>query len=467
MTDRSVGSGPFAGESIATLGGALRAGKVTSVELVTRALEAAETIGAVINCFVTLDREGALAHAAMLDAELADEKDRGPLHGIPTAVKDLIDTAGVVTTMGSRHFEHHVPEQDAAVVVALRNAGAVIIGKAHTHQFAYGPTGDRAHTGAALNPYDHRLMTGGSSSGSAAAVAAGLVPFAIGTDTAGSVRIPSAMCGTVGLKPSSHIISTDGVFPFGPSFDTVGPIAASVADTYTVLEALSGSSVIRQTDVSVAPGPWSAGVVACDLMSEMDAFVSHAFEAALAAIRELGVFVDTVSLPEVDETTHAHLSMLSAESVAIHHDMMERQPHLYDPEVLDRLRAASEIPGWRYVDALQGRPRLQAVVAERLGDRDVLLMPTVPIKTPHADFDGGVPAEERAYQRATLKLFTVPWSFLDFPVVTIPMWGPGEELPAALQVIGRPGRDIDLLPIASAIQSALGKAANMSDPRED
>ncbi|HEY0805380.1 MAG TPA: amidase, partial [Pseudonocardiaceae bacterium] len=192
---RLAGAGPFAGTSIAELADGLRAGRTTARALAESALAAADEYGPALNCFVTVDHDGALRTADQADRELRDGLDRGPLHGIPVGVKDLIDTAGLRTTMGSRHFDRHVPAADAAVVIALRQAGAVIIGKTHTHQFAYGPTGDIAHTGPARNPHDPSRITGGSSSGSAAAIAAGLLPAALGTDTGGSVRIPAALCG--------------------------------------------------------------------------------------------------------------------------------------------------------------------------------------------------------------------------------------------------------------------------------
>ncbi|MGW4799748.1 amidase, partial [Nonomuraea sp. NPDC004297] len=207
--------GPFTGRTLSDLARDLRDGRVTSVVLVERALGAVAALDPALNAFVTVDAAGALAAARRADEELAAGADRGPLHGLPVAVKDLIMVAGLPATMGSRHFANHVPGSDAVCVTRLREAGAVILGKTTTHEFAYGPTGDRSANGPSRNPRDPARMSGGSSGGSAAAVAAGIVPLAIGTDTGGSVRIPAALCGIAGFKPAYGAIPAGGVFPLG------------------------------------------------------------------------------------------------------------------------------------------------------------------------------------------------------------------------------------------------------------
>ncbi|HEX4725327.1 MAG TPA: amidase, partial [Pseudonocardiaceae bacterium] len=308
-----AGAGPFAGMSIAELGIRLRSGATTAHEMAENALAAADSFNPELNCYVTIDHDGALSAAAQADRELASGLDRGPLHGIPVGVKDLIDTAGLRTTRGSRHFDRHVPTADAAVVVALRQAGAVIVGKTHTHQFAYGPTGDVAHTGPARNPHDPSRMTGGSSSGSGAAVAAGLVPAAVGTDTGGSVRIPAALCGVVGLRPSQGAVPTDGVFPLSATLDTVGPLAATVADTAVLWSILAGQPV---DPVPVAG--LRVGVVRADVVDRVVQSQASALARARAALLADGFVLKDVEVPEMADWARCYLDIIGPEARALH-----------------------------------------------------------------------------------------------------------------------------------------------------
>src|SRR5215831_15553011 len=221
-------TGPFTSTSLTAMAARLRDGTLDPVALTDTVLAAIEESQPTLNAFVTVAADAARRDAATARDELARGEDRRPLHGIPVAVKDIVDTAGLLTTMGSRHFADHVPARDAEVVRRLRAAGAVVVGKTTTHEFAYGPTGDVAANGACTNPHDPARMAGGSSAGSAAAVGAGLVPLAIGTDTGGSVRIPAALCGVTGIRPSYARIPTEGVFPLSWSLDTVGVLATDV-----------------------------------------------------------------------------------------------------------------------------------------------------------------------------------------------------------------------------------------------
>ncbi|MBF8193442.1 amidase, partial [Nonomuraea sp. K274] len=265
----SISRGPFTGRTLAGLARDLRTGRTTSTELVEQALDAIAELDPALNAFVTVDAEGARAAARRADQEPDDL--RGPLHGVPVAVKDLIMVAGLPSTMGSRHFADYVPEVDAWCVARLRRAGAVIVGKTTTHEFAYGPTGDRSAAGPSRNPWDPARMSGGSSGGSAVAVAAGMVPLALGTDTGGSVRIPAALCGVAGFKPAYEAIPADGVFPLSRSLDHVGVLAGDEHDCLTAYRCLTTSE--SEGDGAADPagaGPvrvgWldPAGLFACD-----------------------------------------------------------------------------------------------------------------------------------------------------------------------------------------------------------
>lgn len=454
--------GPFQGVSVSDLADRLRWGQMTCGELTERALSAAREFGPRINCFVTLDEKGARRAAEQADEELSSGYDRGPLHGIPVGVKDIISTAGLVTGMGSRHFEGHVPNTDAAVVTSLRSAGAVIIGKTHSHEFAYGPSGDNAVTGPARNPNDISRVPGGSSSGSAAAVAAGLLPIAIGTDTAGSIRIPASLCGVIGMRPTSGMVSTVGVFPLSRTLDVVGPMARSAIDTAILWRAIVSSPPnTGVTDpwlplrVPKIPGQSPrllVGEVKCALTERVSNHQMEALQKALSALVDSGAVTVEVPIPEVDECGRLHQAIQSAEAYAVHQDRVESAPDLFNPEILRQLRAASEVSGWEYVLALQTRIRLRNQVLAKLSSIDLLVMPTVPIEAPligQRELQG-----ENGWTstREALISMTVPWSVLDFPAISVPVVVHGVHMPCGVQLVGKPGYERRLLAAAAALE---------------
>lgn len=442
-----AGAGPFAGKSIADLAGRLRTGQLTATGLAESALVAAEEYGPALNCFVTVDHDGALRAAEQADRELAAGVDRGPLHGVPVGVKDLIDTAGLLTTRGSRHFADHVPARDADVVVTLRQAGAVIIGKTHTHEFAYGPTGDVAHVGPARNPYDTDRITGGSSSGSGAAVAAGLVPAALGTDTGGSVRIPAALCGITGLRPTQGAISTRGTFPLSGTLDTIGPMAASVADT-----ALLWSVLTQRPAVPTPVAGLRVGVVRADETDQIVAEQSLALDQSLAALKSAGFAIGDVALPDLANYARVYLHIQGPEAFAVHAARFAESPELFQPQVRDRLAGAAEVRAWEYVAARQDRTRLRAEFADRAG-AEVLILPTVPIEAPRIgahDTDLGAGWTSPS---AAMLAFTMLASVLGWPAVSVPVCGAG--LPGSVQLIGRPGGEDQLFAVAAELSARL------------
>ncbi|HEY3607859.1 MAG TPA: amidase [Pseudonocardiaceae bacterium] len=437
-----AGPGPFAGMSIAGLAEQLRGGRTTGRALAEAALAAADE--SVLNCFVTVDHDGALRAAEQADRELADGVDRGPLHGIPVGVKDLIDTAGLRTTRGSRHFDQHVPVRDAAVVVALRQAGAVIVGETHTHQFAYGPTGDVAHTGPARNPHDSSRMTGGSSSGSGAAVAAGLVLAALGTDTGGSVRIPAALCGIVGMRPSQGAVSSAGVFPLSSTLDSVGPMAGSVADTALLWSVLAGRPAAPVPVVGLR-----VGVVRSDVTDRIVPQQGEALDRAVAALKSGGFVLGETPVPDMADLAEIYLRIQRPEARAVHAERIEQAPELFEPEVLRRLTTVPETLGWEYVAAKQAQQHHQS----RPIDVDLLVLPTVPIEAPPigvrdtevgAGWTNPIPA---------LLAFNSPWSVLGLPAISVPV--PGGVLPGSVQLVGRRGGEDQLLAAAAVLEGRL------------
>ncbi|HEY1571837.1 MAG TPA: amidase [Pseudonocardiaceae bacterium] len=439
-----AGTGPFAGASIADLAERLRAGAATSADLVEAALAAADDTGATLNCYVTVDHAGAHRAAEQADRELAAGIDRGPLHGIPVGVKDLIDTAGLRTTCGSRHFDQRVPTTDAAVVTALRQAGAVIVGKTHTHQFAYGPTGDVAHTGPARNPHDPNKMTGGSSSGSAAAVAAGLLPAALGTDTGGSVRIPAALCGIVGLRPTQGRLSGAGVFPLSDTLDTVGPMAATVEDTRLLWAALTG----RPVTFPLVDG-LRIGVVRSELTDRVVPSQAKALDTAVTMLREAGFAVRDEPVPALGDLGPVYANIQGPEARAVHADRVANEADGYEPEVLARLERAAEVQAWEYIRAMATRQRLRADET----NAEILVLPTVPIEAPPVgarDVDLGA-----GWTNPTPALLsgTAGWSVLGLPAISVPV--PGDGLPGSVQLVGRAGTDSQVLAIARVLEAAV------------
>lgn len=439
-------AGYFCGQSIITLAERLRAGSVTSVELTQAALDSIERLNPRLNAFVHVDACVALAQARKADALLAQGLDLGPLHGMPVAVKDNIDTFDYITTYGSAHFEGFQPDRDALCVHRVREAGAVIIGKTLTHEFAYGPTGDRSLQGAARNPWDARCITGGSSAGSAAAVASGMVPLALGTDTGGSIRIPSALCGTVGFKPSFACVPVDGVFPLSSSLDHVGPIANHVEDARLLFEVLAG----RAGTPATHPQPLRVGWMTCPSFGPVDADVH---QQVYGAAQQL--FGD--ALQETDELHHlaagmkdALLTLQRAEAFEVHAERMRDAPHKFEQEVRERLEVSEEVRGWQYIRAQASQAQYKAAMARLFEHYDLLVSPSVPITATEVNARKVRVGEQDIDVRAAVLSYTSAWNLTGLPALSLPV-GHVRGMPVGLQVIGAAGADDRLLQVMSRL----------------
>jgi len=437
--------------TVAEAGQALRSGRVSSVELTKDCLARITKLNPLLNAFLTVTAESAVAEAENLDQELARGIDRGPLHGIPIAHKDLMWTKGVKTTSGSKVYADFVPDRDAAVVTKLADAGAVMVGKAGLHELAYGITSDNPHFGTIRNPRNPGHSPGGSSGGSAVAVATGMAFLATGTDTGGSIRVPASFCGIVGLKPTYGLVDRAGVQPLGFSLDHVGPMARTVEDVRIGLDAMAGAGrrkparAIRQIRVGV-PANFFFDMVMPD--------VAEAVHEAIERADGLGARVTTVRVPDIDALNAVGLIILLAEAAAAHRKHLDRRSD-FGADVLALLDQGTLVPAIDYVNAQRLRKRLRNEFHELFRSLDCLFMPATPITAPR------IGQTEIELQGATFDTRMLTTRFaragnaLGFPALVIPCGVSAGGLPIGLQMMARPFEDNLLLALGEALEREL------------
>lgn len=446
-------------QSIADIAHSVRSAAVPAVDIVRSALDAADAAQSRLNPFTLIDRKGALDRAARIDRMIAAGEDIGPLAGVPIGLKDLIDQAGVPTTNGAT-FDADVPDTSATVVDRLEAAGAVIIGRTGLHEFAFGFTSENPHFGPVRNPWDPDLSAGGSSGGSAAAVAAGIVPAAIGTDTGGSVRVPAALCGLVGLKVTHGRVPLTGVTPLAPSLDTVGPIARTVGDAAAVYTAMAGGdprdpwSAPRNVDAPGEPrDPASVrvGILKQWMSAPTDQVTRDAFQAAVERLLDAGAAVEAVDEPELAVTEAAGLAS-SGEIFRIHRDRWESQPERYGKDVAARLSKAGMVGLDSMVDVMAWDAGARHSLARLFRRFDILVTPTVGstrkvIGEPDVDVDG-----TRIFHRTVIAQNTWPVNRVGNPALAVPIESEGTP-PASLQIIGPRWGEADLLEIGLGLET--------------
>ncbi|MGE0443627.1 MAG: amidase [Vicinamibacterales bacterium] len=427
---------------------ALRSGATTAERQTAACLSQIAVLNGTLNAFITVTGDAALAQARAADQELKTGRDRGPLHGVPISVKDLIDVAGLPTTAASRVRDGHRAEADATVTTRLRDAGAVFVGKTNLHEFALGTTNEDSAYGPAHHPLDHERSPGGSSGGSAIAVATGMSLASIGTDTGGSIRIPSAMCGLVGLKPASGDVPAGGVVPLSTTLDHVGPMARSVADARIVYHALRGEAAAPAANVRVR----RVGVPRDYFLALLDSQVASAFDRAGDRLRGAGVEVVDVAIPHAADLATVYADIVLSEAAAYHAESLTTMAEAYTPNVRTRIEKGRSISGEAYVRALQGRERLRAEVDAALRGCDALILPTVAVPATRLGAETvRVADRDEPIRMVTLRL-TQLFNVTGHPAITLPCGTTDEGLPIGLQLAGHAGATVALLDVAEAIE---------------
>jgi aspartyl-tRNA(Asn)/glutamyl-tRNA(Gln) amidotransferase subunit A len=447
-------------ETIVDLAPRLRRKEVSPVELTRACLDRIEKLNPELNAFITVTAESALAEARAAEIEISRGNWRGPLHGIPIAIKDLIDTAGTRTTAASALFKDRVTVEDAEVVRRLRLAGAVILGKNNLHEFAYGGSSLVSFFGDVHNPRNTEHIAGGSSGGSAAAVVAGLCYAAIGTDTAGSIREPAALCGCVGIKPTYGRVSARGVIPLSWSLDHVGPLAATVGDAAVVLQAIAGYDSLDVCSVDVPVSDYVSGlrdeikslrvgVPRAYFCDDLDDEVRSAVKQALVVIGRLVAEVREEKIEVSSDRT-----VQAAESFAYHADHVARTPELYQAETLRRIRSGANISATEYIQRRRDLDVERRRAHEMFADVDLLVTPTMPIPAPAI---ADLKKDRAALRPAELVLLrnTRPFNVWGLPAISVPCGVTKSGLPIGLQIAGPHWREDLVLRLALAYEQAI------------
>jgi AtzE family amidohydrolase len=438
---------------------AIRSREISAREVMVDALETIRRHDSSLNCFTMVLENEALAQADAIDGRIAAGEDPGPLAGVPFAVKNLFDIAGQTTIAGSKiHAEKPAADRDSAVVERLKGSGAVLLGALNMDEYAYGFTTENTHYGPTRNPHDLDRVAGGSSGGSAAAVAAGLVPLTVGSDTNGSIRVPAALCGVYGLKPTYGRISRAGAILFAESFDHVGPFARSVRDIALAFDVLHGPDPRDPVASSRPAEPVSPqlelGTNGLRIAVADGYFSSQGMPEAFEAVRKVAKALDvqqTITIADVEKARAAAYIITACEGGNLHLEDLRTRPHDFDPVVVERFLAGTLLPASWYSHAQRFRRVFRDQVRELFRNVDVILAPATPcsairIGQPTIVLDG-----KEVPSRPNLGIFTQPISFIGLPVMCVPVFEPG-SLPLGVQVIGAPYREASVLRVARQLE---------------
>lgn len=448
--------------TIAELGQLLRERKVSPVEIVEAVIARTDACEGRINAYISRRDEQARAEARSAEREIMNGLYRGPLHGIPLALKDNIYIAGETTTMGAKIHQDFVSTQSATVYRKLAQAGAVLTGKLNLHEYAWGATTNNPHFGACHNPWDLTRIPGGSSGGSGAAVAADMTIGSLGTDTGGSIRIPSSFCGVVGLKPTHGLVSKANVFPLGWSLDHVGPIVKSVHDAALLMNCIAGHDPTDPTSARSKPQDYTArlmtqlkgvriGVNERYFFNNVDRPVEQAVRAAVQRLQELGATVQEVEITALQFSEYAELITIVAEANAIHHDNLVRRPQDFGDDVRFLVELGELLSSGDYLRAQQIRRQLDADFAAAFREVDVLVSPTIPFLPPAIGADTvSINGNELPFLDHVIR-FTGPGNLTGLPALSLPC-GLASGLPVGLQIMGPAFGESQVLGVAHALE---------------
>ncbi len=434
-------------------------GELTSERLTEECLARIAELNPTLNAFITITAGEALAAARKADQEIAAGRHLGPLHGIPVSLKDLVDQRGVATTAGSQVRRAHVAQGDAVVTARLREAGAVFVGKTNLHEFAFGTTTEDSGYGLARNPIDPTRSPGGSSGGSAIAIATGMSLGTVGTDTGGSIRIPAAACGVVGLKPEWGEISASGVVPLSRQLDHVGPLAKTVTDAWLQFNAMRPAPTRWASDLEASPiTGLRLGLPTGHLFDRLDADVERRVMTAIDRLRVAGAVTTPVAIPHAGDMAAIYLHLVFGDAAEYHARTLAARPHDYTPNVRLRLEMARYMMAEDYIRAVRGKAIIAREVDRALQGVDALVLPALAIPAPPIGA-ATMPVKGGPEQVRTLMLrCTQPFNLSGHPAIALPCGTTPGGLPASLQLVGHRNGTPALVQAALAVERAIGHA---------
>lgn len=439
--------------------------EISPVEIIEAHLTRIDATEPVLNSFITLLADQARKSARQAEKDIQAGRYKGPLHGIPVALKDLYNTGGVRTTSGSRIFDTFIPTEDCTVAAKFHQAGAILLGKLNMHQFAYGPTGENPDYGHMHNPWNPDMVTGGSSGGSGSAAAAGQCTITTGSDTGGSIRIPAALCGIVGLKPTYGLVSRYGLSALSWSLDHPGPMTRTVEDTAITMNVIAGHDPKDVASAKVdIPDYTSAltgdvkglriGIVKEYFEAPLDPQVRKAVMDAISLLESMGAEIKEVSYPMFNQSQAISSTVLMAEATAYHRDLLEKDGHqLYEP-VRQRLEAGLFISAAEYLRAQQARSIFDQQGRRLLDEVDLLAGPTEPVTAPEILASKVMAGEQEVGVVGALTQYTRPYNINGFPAISVPCGFSDDGMPIGLQLAGRPFDELTVLRAAHAYEQA-------------
>ena len=433
--------------------------KLSPVDLIEALIERIEETNPLTNAYITVrEKEELLEEAKRCELEILNGQYKGPLHGIPISIKDMIFTKDIKTTMGSAVYKDYVPTEDAIVVQRLKKAGAIIVGKVNTHEFAYGPTGDESHFGPVRNPHDLNKISGGSSSGSAASISSFTSFGSIGTDTGGSIRIPASFCGVVGMKPTYGKVSRDGVYALSWNLDHIGPITRTVKDNILMYNALVESEEIHIGDYVKELNNLKIAISQNYFFDDLDEDVRVSVNGVVNLLKENGAKVEIIKIPLLDEVTEHQKTILRTEAYANNRENFERDASLFGVEVRERLLTGIEVKGHEYAWALKRKNELAKQCNALFDHFDVLITPTIPILPPNIKertVRTDTENKDAGHIRWTILKNTSPFNYLGLPAISIPCGVSTTGLPIGLQIISKSNNEQVIYETALALEEKL------------